>query len=150
MLSCRPKIVAAFLGVAVVALSTASASALPPLRFHYTEAANSGNLTPSVLQQGTIELLNVVGSGRFSSPSDVIVSGAGYIVGALMPQQGTFLGGLRAAGNGHIQDDRWKHKHYEKLDENPPSDLPEPPTLWLFGAGLAVLILFALRKRLAR
>lgn len=124
MLSCRPKFVAAFLGAVVVAISASSASALPSLRSHSTDAVFSGN---------------------------VLLSGADEIVRTLMPEQGTFFGALQA-GNGHIQDDRWKHKKYDKVDkedENPPSDLPEPPTLWLFGAGLAVLILFSLRKRLA-
>ena len=126
----------------MVALSASSASALPPLRFHQSEVAYSGSLTSPIMEQGTIQLLNVVSSGSFFSPSDVILGGAHYLLGnSLLGMQ---------AGNGHIQDDRWKHKHFDKQDENPPSDLPEPPTVWLFGAGLAVLILFSLRKRLAR
>jgi hypothetical protein len=144
MTLCRSSILVAIVGTVVV-LTASSAFALPSLQFHQTDVAYSTRFSPD-LNQGTIQLLTIVGSGRFVSPSDAILEGARYFVGKVASRQ-NFLA-LNAKGDGKIQDDRWKHKKFEKADEvDPPADLHEPPTAWVFGAGLALMIVLVLLRR---
>jgi len=132
MTSCRQSILAAIVGAVVLTFAASSASALP--RFHQTDAVYS--TSAPALNQGTIEVLSFVSSGCFLSPSDVILEGAHYLVGNLSLNAGS-----------PIKDDRWKHKKFDK-EERPASDLQATPTLWIFGAGLALMIvLVLLRKR---
>jgi len=131
MTSCRQSILAAIVGAVVLTFAASSASALP--RYHQTDAVYT---SAPALNQGTIEVLSFVSSGCFLSPSDVILEGAHYLVGNLSLNAGS-----------PIKDDRWKHKKFDK-EERPASDLQATPTLWIFGAGLALMIvLVLLRKR---
>lgn len=150
MITYRPNIVTSIIGAAIVVLTTSSASALPPLRFDNAQAAYSGTVVASVMDQGTIGVLTAVGAGHFVSPSDAILGGTHFLVRELMSKQSSSLI-VNAGGRGQTDNDKWKRKQFDKKDADPPRDLSEPSTAWLFGAGLALVILVVLlRKRQTR
>lgn len=120
---------AAVIGAAVMALGASTAFAVPAPSLLGSRA--SMGLAPSSVVGGPSSSLIVGGSKSFGS--------------ALTAQQGSIgISAVQSNGYSPLNDN---YRRAQFLQVSHTSDVPEPPSIWLLGTGLAAAWLLSLRKR---
>lgn len=122
---------AVIVGCALVVLQCSSAYALPSLQLYRPAPASSGGPAGlPTLGQDFGDNSTLGGSGSFGS---TIQNAQGNISLVQLPVAGV------------SRHDNYRRAHYRNH-----SEAPEPGSIWVFGAGLALIAFIALRKRQTR